>query len=254
MTPASVSLDGRFALITGGGGGIGSAIARRLAAAGVTCALTYSRSQATAEQLAQELPAKGPAAHFAWRAPVEDSAAQAALAKAIQERFGRLDILVNNAGISRAIPPTDLEALTDELIDRIFRVNVRGAIASVRALRPLLAASGDGLIVNISSIAGRTAIGSNIAYCASKAALDNLTKSLARALAPTIRVVSVSPGFVDGAYARRMPALLQQQGSLTPLGRVATEEDVAEAVYAVAAQLRFTTGAILPVDGGRPLT
>ena len=78
--------------------------------------------------------------------------------------------------------------------------------------------------------------------------------SLARALAPQIRVISVSPGFVDGEYARRMPDLLQQQGALTPLGRVATEEDVAEAVYVAAAQLRFTTGAILPVDGGRPLT
>ena len=254
MAAAAISLHGQFALITGGAGGIGSAIARRFASAGVTCALTYSRSQAAAEQLARELPASGGADHFAFCAPVEDSIAQAALAEAVAARFGQLDILVNNAGVSRAIPPEDLDALTDDLIDRIFRVNVRGAIASVRALRHLLAASGAGLIVNISSIAGRTAIGSNIAYCASKAALDNLTMSLARALAPTIRVVSVSPGFVDGAYARRMPELLQQQGDLTPLGRVASEEDVAEAVFAAAAQLRFTTGAILAVDGGRPLT
>ncbi len=250
----SRTLAGKFALITGGAGGIGSAIARRLAAAGVSCTLTYSRSQAAAEQLARELPASGAADHFAYCAPVEDSAAQAALAREVEGRFGRLDILVNNAGVSQAIPPEDLDALTDELIDRIFRVNVRGAIASVRALRHLLAASGAGLVVNISSIAGRTAIGSNIAYCASKAALDNLTMSLARALAPEIRVVSVSPGFVDGAYARRMPELLKQQGTLTPLGRVASEEDVAEAVYAAATQLRFTTGAIIPVDGGRPLT
>lgn len=254
MKAPAISLEGSFALITGGAGGIGSAIARRLAQAGVTCALTYSRSREAAEQLAAALPALGSAAHFASCAPVEDSAAQAALAREVKERFGRLDILVNNAGVSEAIPPQDLDALTDELIDRIFRVNVRGAIASVRALRPLLALSGNGLVVNISSIAGRTAIGSNIAYCASKAALDNLTMSLARALAPQIRVVSVSPGFVDGAYARRMPELLKQQGELTPLGRVATAEDVAEAVYIAAAQLRFTTGAIIPVDGGRPLT
>ncbi len=254
MTAPAISLAGSFALITGGAGGIGSAIARRLARAGVTCALTYSRSREAAEQLAQELPATGSADHFAFCAPVEDSAAQAALAREVEERFGRLDLLVNNAGVSQAIPPEDLDSLTDDLIDRIFRVNVRGAIASVRALRPLLALSGDGLVVNISSIAGRTAIGSNIAYCASKAALDNLTMSLARALAPQIRVVSVSPGFVDGEYARRMPELLKQQGDLTPLGRVATAEDVAEAVYVAAAQLRFTTGAILPVDGGRPLT
>ncbi len=243
-------LRGKVALITGGAGGIGSAIARRLAQAGARCVLTYSRNQAAAETLARALPGVD---HFAARASVDDSVAQRALASTVERRCGRLDILVNNAGVSQAVPPSDLQALSDELIDRIFRVNVRGAIASLRALRPLLEASGAGLVVNISSIAGRTAIGSNIAYCASKAALDNLTMSLARALAPQIRVVSVSPGFVDGAYARRMPDLLRQQGELTPLGRVATAADVAEAVYATAVQLRFTTGAIIPVDGGRPL-
>ena len=110
----------------------------------------------------------------------------------------RLDLMVNNAGITRSVPHSDLDALDDALIDDIFRVNVRGAIATVRAMRPLLAAEGGGLVVNISSVAGRTALGSNIAYCASKAALDNVTMSLARALAPQIRVVSVSPGWVEG--------------------------------------------------------
>ena len=105
------------------------------------------------------------------------------------------------------------------LIDDIFRVNVRGAIATVRAMRPLLAAEGGGLVVNISSVARRTALGSNIAYCASKAALDNVTMSLARALAPQIRVVSVSPGWVEGEYAQRMPpALIQEQRDKTPAG------------------------------------
>ncbi len=246
------SLEKRIAVVTGGAGGIGSAICRRLAEAGMQIVITYSRSRDQAEAVAASLPG---AHHVAIRCPVDDSAAQEALAQSIAARYGRLDILVNNAGITRPVPHADLDALDDSLIDDIFRVNVRGAIASVRALRGLLAADDGGLIVNISSIAARTAVGSNIAYCASKAALDNLTMSLARALAPQIRVVSVSPGWVDGEYARRMPPeYVQQQADLTPLGRIAQPDDVADAVYAAAVNLRFTTGCVIPVDGGRPLT
>ncbi len=244
-------LTGQVALVTGGGGGIGSAICRGLAAAGATLVITCRNNQARAESLAAELPG---ADHLVARAPVEDSAAQARLAQRIQDGPGRLDLLVNSAGITRSVPHSDLDALEDTLIDDIFRVNVRGAIATVRAMRPLLAADGGGLVVNISSVAGRTALGSNIAYCASKAALDNVTMSLARARAPQIRVVSVSPGWVEGEYAQRMPpALIQEQRDKTPLARIASAEDVADAVLALATKLRFTTGTVIPVDGGRPL-
>ena len=248
---ASRPLKGQVALVTGGAGGIGNAICRALAAAGATVVITFNRDQARADALAAELPGAG---HLVAQAAVEDSSALAALAQRIGEGPGRLDLLVNNAGITRGVPHHDLDALDDELIDSIFRVNVRGAIACVRAMQPLLAAGEGGLVVNISSVAGRTGLGSNIAYCASKAALDNVTKSLARALAPQVRVVSVSPGWVEGEYALRMPpALIQEQRDKTPLGRIARPEDVAAAVLAVAAQLRFTTGAVIPVDGGRPL-
>jgi 3-oxoacyl-[acyl-carrier protein] reductase len=244
-------LQGKIALVTGGAGGIGSAISRRLAAGGASVVVTYSKSRERAEALVESLPGSG---HRAICAPVDDSAAQSALARAVEAAYGTLDILVNNAGITQPVPHADLDALTDELIDAIFRVNVRGALASIRALKPLLMKDGGGLIVNISSIAGRTAVGSNIAYCASKAALDNLTMSLARALAPHVRVVSVSPGWVSGEYAQRMPPeLVERQAALTPMGRIAEPEEVAEAVYAAAAHLTFTTGAIIPVDGGRPL-
>ena len=233
------ALQGKVVLVTGGAGGIGSAICHRLAQAGATLVITYSRNADKANQLAQALAGDG---HMVSQTPVDDTTAQTKLAASIQERFGKLDILVNNAGISRSVPHADLDALDDDLIDSIFRVNVRGALASIRALQPLLQASGDGLVVNISSIAARTAVGSNVAYCASKAALDNITMSLARALAPNIRVVSVSPGWVNGAYAQRMPPeMIQQQRDLTPLGRIAEAEDVAEAVYALATQLTFTT-------------
>jgi 3-oxoacyl-[acyl-carrier protein] reductase len=124
----------------------------------------------------------------------------------------------------------------------------------VRRFRPLLEAAGEALVVNLSSIAGVTAVGSNVAYCASKAALDSMTKSLARALAPNIRVVSGSPGWVMGEYAKNAdPAYLARQRELTPQGRIAEAEDVARAVLAAATLLGFTNGAIIPVDGGRPL-
>lgn len=244
-------LQGKIALVTGAGGGIGSAVSRRLADAGAKVVLTYRKSADKTEAVAASLAGDG---HLAVQAPVDDSVAQAALAQRVQEAFGTLDILVNNAGITRPIPHDDLDSLDDALIDDIFRVNWRGAFASVRALKALLLSGNGGVIVNMSSVAGRTGLGSNIAYCASKAALDSMTRSLARALAPKVRVLSVSPGWVDGEYARRMPPdVIAEQEAQTPLNRIATAEDVAEAVYAAATHLTFSTGDIIPVDGGRPL-
>ena len=243
-------LRGQVAVVTGGGGGIGRAICRRLAEAGAQLIITYHSDQDKARATASQLAGGN---HLVLRCPVDDSDAQTALANAVRDKYGRLDILVNNAGISKGVAHDDLDGLDDELIDRIFRINWRGAFASIRALAPLMTAEG-GVIINISSIAGRTGVGSNVAYCASKAAMDSMTRSLARALAPRIRVLSVSPGWVNGDYARSMPrALIAEQEAKTPLGRIAEAEDVAEAVFAAVAQLRFSTGDILPVDGGRPL-
>ncbi|MBX7233582.1 MAG: SDR family oxidoreductase [Caldilineales bacterium] len=247
----NLSMQGKVAVVTGGGGGIGSAICRRLAEVGASVMLTYSRDAEKAEAVANSLEGAG---HLAVRALVDDSAALAGLARLVEDRFGRLDLLVNNAGVTQPVAHADLDALDDELIDRIFRVNWRGAFACIRALRPLLAAGEGGVVVNISSVAGVTGLGSNVAYCASKAALDSLTRSLGRALAPTIRVVSVSPGWVWGEYAARMPQdILAEQMAKTPLHRFATPAEVAEAVLAAAALLTMTTGSILAVDGGRPL-
>ena len=251
MPTQSQPLAGKVALVTGGAGGIGAAISRELAGAGARMVITYRDNRARAEALIASLPGSG---HRVSSASVLDSPALATLAQEITREQGRLDILVNNAGITRVVPHADLAALDDATIDAIFNTNWRGAFATVRAFRDLLAAHGEGVIVNISSIAGNTAVGSNIAYCASKAALDNLTRSLARALAPAIRVLSIAPGWVDGEYAARAdPAYLQQQIERTPLGRIANPKDVALAVLAVCGALGFTTGAIIPVDGGRPL-
>ena len=136
----------------------------------------------------------------------------------------------------------------------IFATNWRGPFAVIRSVRHALERSGDAVIVNISSVSGVTGQGSNVAYCASKAALDSMTRSLARALAPAIRVVSIAPGWVLGEYADRMPPeVIAAQRDATPLGRLATPEDVAAAVSATINDLPFTTGSVVGVDGGRPL-
>jgi 3-oxoacyl-[acyl-carrier protein] reductase len=249
MTTAS--LQDKVVLVTGGGGGIGSAICRTCAVAGASVVITYKENAGKAQHVVEQLPGTQ---HMVARASVDDSSALRDLAEQVEARYGKLDVLVNNAGITRPVAHHDLDSLDDALIDQIFRVNWRGAFASVRAFKSLLAEGNGGLVVNISSVAGQTGIGSNVAYCASKAAMDAMTKSLARALAPQIRVVSVSPGWVEGAYAKRVdPAMLEEQRQKTPLGRIAQAQDVADAVLAVATMLRFTTGSIIPVDGGRPL-
>lgn len=244
-------MKGKIAVVTGAAGGIGSAICRRLAEAGATVVILYRNNEEGATQLRQSLPGEG---HLVMQADVVESAALQEAADEVHRQLGRVDLLVNNAGVTRQVAHADLDGLDDELIDTIFRTNWRGAFACVRAFKPLLEQSDEALIVNISSVAAQIGLGSNIAYCASKAALDSLTRSLARALAPKIRVVSVSPGWVLGEYAKRMdPAMIDAQRQKTPLDKLATNEDVAEAVYAVAAHLKHTTGCIIPVDGGRPL-
>ena len=250
-------LSDQVAVVTGGAGGIGAAICRGLAEAGCAVVVGYNRSEAEAAALARELPPVG-RPHAALHAPVTDSAALAELARTVQQRYGRCDILVNCAGTTRFVPHADLDGLDDALIDQVLATNVRGPFAAVRALQSLLAAprsdGATGLVVNISSIAAVTAMGSNVMYCASKAALDNMTKSLARALAPVVRVLSVSPGLADTEFVKRMdPAWRDEQALRTPLQRLARPEEVAAAVLAAATTLSFSTGVVIPVDGGRPL-
>ncbi|WAH56142.1 SDR family oxidoreductase [Pseudomonas silvicola] len=246
------ALEGKVAVVTGATGGLGGAICAALAQAGARVVVGYNRRADAAHALLAELPGDG---HLAVATPVTDSAVLGRLAATVQDHFGRCDLLVNCAGTTRFVAHADLDSLDDALIDSILATNVRGPIACVRALAPLLKASGDGLVVNISSIAARTAMGSNIAYCASKAAVDNLTQSLARALAPQVRVVSVAPGLADTEFVQGLAqAWRDEQAARTPLGRLALAAEVARAVVALATHLTFTTGAVIPVDGGRPLS
>jgi 3-oxoacyl-[acyl-carrier protein] reductase len=169
--------------------------------------------------------------------------------------FGRLDVLVNNAGTTSFINHADLDAVTDADWQRIMAVNLQGPFQCVRAARKALEADGGGCIVNVSSVAGLRAIGSSIPYCASKAALNNLTIALARALAPKIRVNAVAPGFITGRWLQQglggaYEAVKKHQESRTPLQRVCEPSDVADAILSLITGSDLVTGQILPVEGG----
>ncbi len=249
-----LSLAGKVALIVGGAGGIGASAARMFAEAGARVAITHRPGAVKADaarDLVAGLPGEG---HAAFPADVGDTATLLALREAITATYGRLDILVNSAGFTKPVPHADLDALDDDLIDRMFQVNWRGQFATVRTFAPLLKASGDGLIVSLSSIAGANGVGSSIAYCAVKAGIDVMTKSLARALAPEVRVLAVSPGVVDtGFVPGRGPDFNAKVSATIPLKRIASADDVAAAILACATHLGFSTGSVLVVDGGRAL-
>lgn len=249
-----ISLAGKVALVTGGSGGIGAATARCFAQSGAHVVITHREGSDKARQandLLSTLEGKG---HLVVAADVADTQTLIALKDKINAQYGRLDILVNSAGFTKPVPHADLDALDDELIDRMFAVNWRGQFAAIRTFVPLLKASGDGLIVSVSSIAGMTGTGSSIAYCAAKAGIDVMTKSLARVLAPEVRVLGVSPGVVDTGFVPGRGADFNAKTSATtPLKRVATADDVAQAILACATHLGFSTGTNIVVDGGRAL-
>lgn len=247
----SGTLAGQVAVLVGGTGGIGQACARLLAAEGAQVVVTHHRNPAAAKALIAALPGDG---HMTLPADLRDSATLTALAAAVAERCGRADILVNLAGYTKAIPHADLEALDDALIDDLMAVNYRGVFATIRAFAPLLAEGDGGLVVNVSSIAAQNGVGSNIAYCAAKAAIEVTGRALARALAPQVRVMTVSPGVVDtGFVPGRDAAFNERVARSIPLGRVASAEDVARAIAACATHLTYSTGSVVTVDGGRAL-
>jgi 3-oxoacyl-[acyl-carrier protein] reductase len=243
-------IDGHVAVITGGGGAIGAATAHRLARLGARI-VVLQRDAVEAGKVLEQLPGTG---HFAIQASVTDSASLRDAAAQVQERTGGASILVNSAGFTKPVAAADLEGLTDDLIDGVFAVTWRGTFATVRAFAPQLRASRDGLVVNVSSIAAFNGLGSNLAYAAAKAGVDALTKALARTLAPDVRVVAVSPGVVDTPFVSgRDAAFNQRVGATLPLARVGVADDVAAAITAFATHLRYATGSILVVDGGRHL-
>lgn len=244
-------LAGKIAVVTGGSSGIGAACAQALAGEGARVVVGYYRGRGRAEALAAQLPGAG---HVARAIPLEDAQAHAQLADWAAHELERLDILVNSAGYTCRIAHRDLDAMDAALFNEILAANVGGPFSVIRALLPLLRASGDGLVVNISSVSAFTGLGSNLAYCAAKAALDTLTLSLARAFGPQVRFLSVSPAAVDTDFVEgRSREELQMKAAQSPLGRVVLPEDVARTVLACATHLRTATGTRLVIDGGHTL-
>jgi 3-oxoacyl-[acyl-carrier protein] reductase len=192
--------------------------------------------------------------HKVYTASVTDSKSLKTVAAKIKSEMGNANILINAAGFTKPVPTPDLDGLTDELIDSIFQVNWRGVFATIRAFAPQLKEAKDAVIVNISSIAATTGTGSNLAYAASKAATDLMTKSLAKALSPDMRVVGISPGVVNtGFVPGRSESFNEKAAAATPLRRVGEAEDVAQAILALTTSLAFATGTTMVVDGGRHL-
>ncbi|MDA0746594.1 MAG: SDR family NAD(P)-dependent oxidoreductase [bacterium] len=246
-----LNLNGKIALITGGGTGIGRTTALLFAQEGADVAINYSRSKEDAERTAAEIRALGRNA-LVVQADVSDDVAVRQMIQTVAGELGRLDILVNNAGTTKFVPLEDLEGLTDDAWDPIFNVNVKGTFYCSRAAIPAMKSGGGGQIINVASSAGITGRGSSMAYCASKAAVISLTKSLAIGQAPHIRVNAVAPGVVQTRWVDGQEDFLQTNRKATPLGRIATPEDVASSIFGLAI-CDFITGQVLSVDGGRTL-
>jgi len=247
-------MDGAVAVVTGGGTGIGAAVVRRLAARGVRCVVNYASSRDEAEALAAEV--RG----VAVRADIVEDADCRALANAAMDAFGRIDFLVNNAGRTKFAAHEDLDALSaDDFID-VYRLNTIAPFQMIRACAPAMRKGSIGAVVNVASVAGLFGNGSSVAYAASKGALVTMTRSLARVLAPAIRVNAVAPGYVGtGWFEKRLgeegfAALNAKMAAATPMRMAADAEDIAgPVVMLLDPATRGVTGETMLIDAGSHL-
>jgi 3-oxoacyl-[acyl-carrier protein] reductase len=244
----------RVGLVTGAATGIGRSAAVALARAGFDVGINFSRSEAQARETAAQAQQAG-AQTLLVKCDVSDEAGVRAMIDAIGARFGRLDVLVNNAGVTASWKPKDLETLSLDDWDRVFAVNVRGVFQVTRAALPLLRKGERPCIVNTASIVGMRPGPQPLPYAASKAAVVNLTKTLAWNLGPEIRVNAVAPGWMEGDWMQRMlqdkyADLMGKRAKATPLRRVVTADDVAETMMSLIESNRFVTGEVIVVDGG----
>jgi 3-oxoacyl-[acyl-carrier protein] reductase len=249
-----MDIRGKAAVVTGATRGVGRATALMLARGGCSVLVNYSASKAEAEEVAQAAIKLGAKA-VPFQCDVHNDAQCRAMMDFAAKTFGRLDVLVNNAGTTKFIAHSDLDGVTDETWDRILGVNLRGPFYCVRAARPHMERSGGGAVVNVTSVAGVAGIGSSVPYCASKAALNNLTVTLARALGPKIRVNAVAPGFIEGEWLKqgfgaRYAQVKAANESRSVTGRVSQPDDIAAAIMSFITGSEQVTGQVLTVDGG----
>ncbi len=250
-----MEIAGKAAVVTGGGTGVGRATALELAKRGCSVLVNYSRSKDDAEKTAADVSALG-VKGIAVQADVADDAACRKMIDVAVAEFGRLDVLVNNAGATSFIAHEDLEGVQTEDWMKILSTNLIGTFQVSRAAQTALIASGNGEIVNVSSIAGIRGIGSSIPYCASKAALNNMTVTLARVFAPKVRVNAVAPGFIttrwlqDGLGQQNYEAVKKRSEDHAVLHKVCDAEDVAALILNVITGPDLVTGQIIAIEGG----
>ncbi len=242
------------ALVTGASSGIGRAATIALACHGFDVAINYSSNEIGAGETAEAAAAAG-AGILVVRCDVSDDGAVRQMIDQVRERFGRLDALINNARTTISTPPSDLEGLSMADWDRVFAVNVRGLFQVTRACVPLLRLAPEPAVVNLASIVGLRPGPQPLPYAASKAAVVNLTKTLAGALGPKIRVNAVAPGWVIGewmehALGENYEALMARRARMTPLGRCVTPDEVAITIVSLITSNHFVNGEVIVVDGG----
>ena len=246
-----MSTSRKVALVTGSATGVGRACAVRFARLGFAVAVNYSKSEADALETVKLVEACGVPVVLC-KANVGNEAGVREMVAATEAAFDRLDVLVNNAGMTHFVAHDDLDSLTDAVWDEILQVNVKGTFYATRAAMPLLKAA-KGNVVNVTSVAGLTGQGSSIPYCASKAALNCMTQSLARAFGPDVRVNAVAPGPINTRWLAGLEAHVAKYLEQCPLGRAADPDDIADAVAYLATGTTLTTGQVLVVDGGRTM-
>ncbi len=245
-------MDGRVAVITGGGTGIGRATAIAMAREGASVAVNYSRSEEEAFETVDEIEELGCKA-VAVQADVSQIGQVEGMFDQVRRELGLVDVLVNCAGRTYFVPYDRLEDVSEEIWESIFAVNVKGVFFCSRAAAAQMKQKGSGVIINIASISGMTGQGSSVPYACSKGALLTLTKALARAFAPQIRVNAISPGVVETRWVDGWEEFVRRSIETTPLGRNATAEDVAEVALALVVSAGFVTGTNIVVDGGRAI-
>lgn len=244
-----MKLEGQVAIVTGGGTGMGRGICELLAAEGARVLVNYRASAEAANEVAASIEQAGGEA-WAYAADVASDHDVGRMVSDVEKRWGRLDILVNNAGWSKVTPHWKLDDLTDEIWDRTLNTNLRGAFYCSRAAVPLMRKSGGGSIVNNASASAYTAAGSSIVYSASKAAMVNMTKSLARVLAPEIRVNAIAPGLVHTRFAGWPDAAFETGREVSPLKEIASVEEVASTVLFLVADATAITSETILIDCG----
>lgn len=244
----------KVALITGGGTGVGRATAIRFAKLGFDVVVNYSRSEGDALKTQAEIVALGGRCQTA-KCDVSDDVQCRKMIDAVGAGFGRLDALVNNAAVTSFVAGEDLEAMTEDKWDRILAVNLKGTFFCTRAATPLLRASGCAAVVNVGSVAGMTGSGSCIAYSASKGAINTMTKTLAKVLAPTIRVNAVLPGPIDSRWILEGDTDwdLAEMTAGYPIARPSSPDEIADGIVFFAVGTAMATGQLLSIDGGQTL-